>query len=173
MIGEVGRTGLLLRGCVPTLATVLLLLLAALPWALPHGGVLLPVCGIVSIYYWSLYRPQQMPLGAAFLLGIFIDLLGGEPLGTMALVLVLVQAVASSQQRALAGKSFAVAWLGYMLISAGAAIVHWIVICVFFVTIVDPTLAIIGHALGVVLYPILTILLVRVHRLMRVYDDGT
>lgn len=173
MVGEVGRAGLLLRGCVPTVATAILLLLAALPWALPHGGVLLPVCGIASVYYWSLYRPEQMPLGAAFLLGIFTDLLGGEPLGTMALVLVLVQAVASGQQRALAGKSFAVAWLGYMLISAGAAILHWIVICIYFVAIVDPTAAVVSHALGVVLYPILTVLLVRVHRLMRVYDDGT
>lgn len=172
MVGELGRTGLLLRGCVPSAATALLLLLAALPWALPHGGVLLPVCGVVSVYYWSLYRPQQMPLGAAFLLGILIDLLSGEPLGTMALVLVLVQAIASGQQRALAGKSFAVAWLGYMLISASAALVHWIVICAFFVTIVDPTAAIVSHAIGIVLYPILTVLLVRVHRLVRTYDDG-
>ena len=128
---------------------------------------------MVSVYYWSLYRPEQMPLGAAFLLGILADLLGGEPLGTLALVLVVVQAIASGQQRSLAGKSFAVAWLGYMLISACAAILHWIVICVFFVELVDPTAAVVSHALGVVLYPILSILLVRVHRLMRVYDDGT
>ena len=173
IFSETSRIGLLLRGCVPTVATLILVVLASLPWALPHGGLLAPLCALVSVYYWGLYRPEQMPLGAAFLLGIFVDLLGGEPLGTMALVLVLVQAAASSQQRSLAGKSFAVAWLGFMLISAGAAIVHWIVICAFFVALVDPTAAVVSHALGVVLYPMLSILLVRVHRLMRTYDDGT
>ena len=131
-----------------------------------------PVCAIISVYYWSLYRPEQMPLGAAFLLGILADLLGGEPLGTMALVLVLVQAIAHGQQRSLSGKSFAVAWLGYMLISACAAIVHWIVVCVFYVSLINPTSAVVGHALGVVLYPVVSVLLVRVHRLMRAYDDG-
>ena len=171
--GETSRGSLFLRGCVPTAATLVLVLLGSLPWALPHAGVLPSLCALISVYYWSLYRPGQMPLGAAFLLGIFVDLLGGEPLGTNALVLVLVQAAASSQQRSLSGKSFAVSWLGYMLISAGAGVVHWIVVCVFFVALVDPTAAVVSHALGVVFYPALSILLVRVHRLMRAYDDGT
>ena len=163
--GEVGRIGLLLRGCVPTVTTIILLLLSTLPWALPHSGALQPVCAIISVYYWSLYRPEQMPLGAAFLLGILADLLVPRPGGGFV-------GIAHGQQRSLSGKSFAVAWLGYMLISACAAIVHWIVVCVFYVSLINPTSAVVGHALGVVLYPVVSVLLVRVHRLMRAYDDG-
>jgi rod shape-determining protein MreD len=106
-------------------------------------------------------------VGAAFLLGLMVDVLSGGPPGLNALVLILVHWAASGQRRALAGKSFAVGWLGYLLIAAGAAVVNWFFASLFHTTAIGSVPLIVSHAIGTAAYPLVAIFLARMQPLTR------
>ena len=152
---------------IPFAVSVLLILAAVLPYGLPKSSLAAPVLALISVYYWSLFRPELMPAGAAFLLGLLVDVLSGGPPGLNALVLILVHWAASGQRRALAGKSFAVGWLGYLLIAGGAAILNWFVASVFHVTVIESVPLLVSHAIGTAAYPLVAIFLARLQPLTR------
>ena len=155
------------RSGIPFAVSVLLILAAVLPYGLPKSSLAAPVLALISVYYWSLFRPELMPAGAAFLLGLLVDVLSGGPPGLNALVLILVHWAASGQRRALAGKSFAVGWLGYLLIAGGAAIVNWFVASVFHATVIESVPLLLSHAIGTAAYPLVAIFLARLQPLPR------
>ena len=80
-----------------------------------------PALPLIAVFYWTLYRPDLMPPVAAFVIGLLQDILGGLPLGVSACVLVGVHAAVNTQRRFFIGKSFAVVWLGFALVSACGA----------------------------------------------------
>ena len=155
------------RSGIPFAVSVLLILAAVLPYGLPKSSLAAPVLALISVYYWSLFRPELMPAGAAFLLGLLVDVLSGGPPGLNALVLILVHWAASGQRRALAGKSFAVGWLGYLLLAGGAAILNWFVASVFHVTVIESVPLLVSHAIGTAAYPLVAIFLARLQPLTR------
>ncbi|MDP6344596.1 MAG: rod shape-determining protein MreD [Alphaproteobacteria bacterium] len=157
----------MVRVCLPFVFTMLLIVLGMLPYGLPKLSLSAPILALISVYYWSVFRPELMPAGAAFLVGLLVDVLSGGPPGLNALVLVLVHWVALNQRRALAGKSFAVGWLGYLLIGAGAAAAHWLFASAFHATLIEPTPLVVSHAIGTAGYPLVALLLARVQRLTR------
>ena len=153
------------RAGIPFTLSVFLILFAVLPYGLPKSSLAAPILALISVYYWSLFRPELMPAGAAFLLGLMVDILSGGPPGLNALVLIMVNWAASGQRRALAGKSFAVGWLGYLLIAAGAAVTNWVVASLFHATIIEPAPLLVSHAVGAAAYPLVAVLLARAHTL--------
>ena len=155
------------RSGIPFAVSVLLILAAVLPYGLPKSSLAAPVLALISVYYWSLFRPELMPAGAAFLLGLLVDVLSGGPPGLNALVLILVHWAASGQRRALAGKSFAVGWLGYLLIAGGAAILNWFVASVFHVTVIESVPLLVSHAIGTAAYPLVALFLARLQPMTR------
>lgn len=150
-----------IRASIPFNLTVFLILVAVLPYGLPKSSLAAPILALISVYYWSIFRPDLMPASAAFLLGLIVDILGGGPPGLNALVLITVNWAASGQRRALAGKSFAVGWLGYLLIGAGAAVTNWFVASLFYATIIEAVPLLVSHAVGTAAYPLVTVLLAR------------
>ncbi len=155
------------RAGVPIMVSLFLILAAMLPYGLPKSSLAAPVLAMISVYYWSVFRPELMPAGAAFLLGLMVDVLSGGPPGLNALVLILVHWAASGQRRALAGKSFAVGWLGYLLIAAGAAVVNWFFASLFHTTAIESVPLIVSHAIGTAAYPLVAIFLARMQPLTR------
>ena len=162
-----GRLVNFARSGIPFFVSLLLVLAAMLPYGLPKSSLAAPVLALISVYYWSVFRPELMPAGAAFLLGLMVDVLSGGPPGLNALVLILVHWAASGQRRALAGKSFAVGWLGYLLIAAGAAVVSWFFASLFHATAIEPVPLIVSHAIGTAAYPLVAIFLSRMQNLIR------
>ena len=153
------------RAGIPFTLSVFLILFAVLPYGLPKSSLAAPILALISVYYWSLFRPELMPAGAAFLLGLMVDILSGGPPGLNALVLIMVNWAASGQRRALAGKSFAVGWLGYLLIAAGAAGTNWFMASLFHATFIEPVPLLVSHAVGTAVYPLVAVLLARAHTL--------
>ena len=149
------------RTCIPLILSTFFIFVAVMPYGLPKSGLMAPVLALISVYYWSVFRPDLLPAGAAFLLGLLVDVLNGGPLGLNALVLILVHWAASGQRRALAGKSFAVGWLGYFLISAGAFVIAWVVASSFNAIIIDPLPLLLSHAIGTSAYPLIAVILAR------------
>ncbi len=162
-----GRIANWARAGIPFTVSLFLVLAAMLPYGLPKSSLAAPILALISVYYWSVFRPELMPAGAAFLLGLMVDVLSGGPPGLNALVLILVHWAASGQRRALAGKSFAVGWLGYLLIAAGAAIVNWFFASLFHTTAIESVPLVVSHAIGTAAYPLVAIFLARMQPLTR------
>ena len=155
------------RAGIPVAVSLLLVLAAILPYGLPKSSLAAPILALISVYYWSVFRPELMPAGAAFLIGLMVDVLSGGPPGLNALVLILVHWAASGQRRVLAGKSFAVAWLGYLLIAAGAAIINWFFASLFHTTAIESVPLVVSRAIGTAAYPLVALFLARMQLLIR------
>jgi rod shape-determining protein MreD len=139
---------------VPLALTVALLMVFALPIAVPTFGMAAPSVGLISVYYWSLYRPDLMTPGAAFLIGLFADLLGGGAFGLNALVLVLVQWFAVSQRPTLYGKSYGVGWLGFGVLAAAASAAYWVAASAAYLRPLDPDPVAVQATVSILTYPI-------------------
>ena len=151
-----------IRICIPFVLSIVLIFFAVLPYGIPKSSLAAPILALISVYYWSVFRPDLMPASAAFVIGLLVDILSAGPPGLNALVFILVHWAAAGQRRALAGKSFAVGWLGYFLIATGAAVITWIIASLFHATILEYVPLLVGHAVGTAAYPLVAVLFARV-----------
>ena len=101
------------RRLLPTLISFILGMAVVLPIGLPHWGELAPPLLLISIFYWATVRPDLMPPTAAFVLGLFQDLLTHSPLGMGALIMVLTQWIMRGQRRYLANRPFFLMWAAF------------------------------------------------------------
>lgn len=77
---------------LPFLMTLLFALISVVPLNLPGFAVVTPAFALMAVFHWTVYRPDLMPLGAIFLIGLLLDLLNGTPyVGLSALMLLLVR----------------------------------------------------------------------------------
>ncbi len=113
------------RGSVPFLLGMLLAVLSFVPYGTNEFSVIMPSLTLPLVYYWALYRPEAMPLAAAFAIGLWQDILVGGPLGLMALLLVITRGGIENQRQVLLTQPFSVAWLGFVLISAVLTALAW------------------------------------------------
>lgn len=157
-----------IRGLTPFVTTLALVLLGTLPLPLPGFATVMPWLTLMAVYYWSIYRPDLLPLVATFLLGLVQDSLGGTPLGLNVSVLLVVQGVVVSQRRFFHGKTFLVEWWGFMLVAPGAALAAWVLVSLYFGVLVGPQPLAIQVLLSIALYPCLAWLFARAqHHLLR------
>lgn len=150
-----------LRQLVPFGATLILLLLAAMPTRLPGFAGIAPMLPLMGVTYWAIWRPDLLPAWVAFLVGLLTDVVGGTPLGVNALVLLLVQGLAASQRRFFLGKSFIVAWWGFGVLAAGALGLCWFLVSVLRAVPVDPVAVTFEYLMTLGLFPPLTWALAR------------
>jgi rod shape-determining protein MreD len=163
------RAAVTARVVAPVMVTLLMTMLAAIPIGIPNSLAIEPMVALLPVYYWSVYRPDLMPIGAAFLIGLFVDLLIAAPMGLSAALLAVVQWVTAGQHKVLVGKGFWVVWLGYVVISAGALLLYWVAYCIFVQQAVNPLPLVLGYLLGLVAYPALSHMFGRLHqRLLQV-----
>jgi rod shape-determining protein MreD len=154
----------ILRLLLPGLVTFIAVLLTVLPLGIPFAAVVTPFLSLMAVYYWSIYRPDLLPPAAVFVLGVLQDILTGGPVGLLALVLLLVQALAVSQRRILLGQAFSVEWAGLLLVVAGAGAVSWTLASVYYLALVPPVPFVVQALITVALYPLGSWLFARVAR---------
>ena len=154
----------ILRLLLPGLVTFIAVLLTVLPLGIPFAAVVTPFLSLMAVYYWSIYRPDLLPPAAVFVLGVLQDMLTGGPVGLLALVLLLVQALAVSQRRILLGQAFSVEWAGLLLVVAGAGAVSWTLASVYYLALVPPVPFVVQALITAALYPLGSWLFARVAR---------
>jgi rod shape-determining protein MreD len=158
------RLDLALRCMTPFVITLLLALVPVLPLHLPREVDLVPAFTLMSVFYWTVYRPDLMPASAVFAIGIIQDFAAGAPLGITSLILLGTHGVVLGQRRLFVGKPFAMAWSGFVLVDAAATAVAW----AFASLIAGEPLALLGPVLQFVVtlatFPILAWFFVRTHR---------
>ena len=165
MIGDVPRGRRRdVRTLVPALATLSLVLVAYVPTGSPVLGLAAPMFSVMSVYYWSVYRPDLMPLWLAFLVGLCQDGLGSAPFGMMAVVMVLAGGIATFRRRLFANRSFLIGWLGFVMVAAAACAAVWAISSLVASTFLDLRLALLQLAVAAAVYPALAWLLLRAER---------
>jgi rod shape-determining protein MreD len=152
------------RMVVPALVTLTLVFVAYVPTGSPALTLAAPMLSVMSVYYWSVYRPDLMPLWLAFLAGLCQDGLGSAPFGMMALVMVLAGGIATARRRLFANRSFWIGWMGFAMVAAAACAAVWTISSLVASALLDPRLALLQLAVSAAVYPAVAWLLLRAER---------
>ncbi|MGC8475836.1 MAG: rod shape-determining protein MreD [Acetobacteraceae bacterium] len=158
------RLDAMARAVLPMAATIGLLILAGAPFGIPDQAVLSPALAVISVFFWTLYRPAAMPALAVFGLGLLLDLLSWQPLGAGVLLLLTVHAVTLRLRRALAAAGLVAVWLGFVPVAAGAAGLLWALVSALELRLMPIGPALFQAALTAALYPVLAIPFAHAHR---------
>ncbi|CAK0769243.1 rod shape-determining protein MreD [uncultured Gammaproteobacteria bacterium] len=152
------------RSLAPTAMTVMLLLVNLAPSHMTGYERVAPSFALMSIYYWTIHRPDLLPMSVVFVIGLLQDLLGGGPLGLNALVLIMVQWTVLSQRGFFLSSTFPMLWLGFVVVVAGAAFVLWLAASIASFELVAIDAPVIQGLLTLALFPLMAWLLILAHR---------
>ncbi|HVC59457.1 MAG TPA: rod shape-determining protein MreD [Acetobacteraceae bacterium] len=158
------RLDLAARHAFPASITILLMLLTEAPFGIVDQTSLLPAVALASVWFWSLYRPAAMSPPVVFAIGLLLDLLDWLPIGTGVLALLIVHGIALRSRRTLGRHGFALVWLAFAVVAAGAATLEWAATAVLTWRLVPPGAMLFQAVLSAALYPALAILFARAHR---------
>ncbi|MDX2104215.1 MAG: rod shape-determining protein MreD [Alphaproteobacteria bacterium] len=153
-----------LRSITPALVTVVMALVSVLPigWQAPHPAV--PAFTLMSVYYWTVYRPDLLPPVAVFVIGVFQDLLTGGLVGVTALLLLATHGVLLGQRKLFLGKPFWLAWIGFALVAAAAGAAQYLIVATLYWTLVPIGQAVMQALTTVLAFPLLAWFFIRTHR---------
>jgi rod shape-determining protein MreD len=158
------RLDIAARYSFPGACTVLLMLLAELPFGFAAQTTLMPALTLGCVWFWSLYRPSAMPPLLVFGIGLLLDLLGYLPLGVGVLTLLCAHGAAIRWQRSLTPQRFTLVWLAYLPIAVVVAAMTWALTALLTFRLIPIGPAVFLAALSTALYPLLAIPLGRAHR---------
>ena len=144
-----------LRALTPAALTLVLVLASGLPLGLPGLPPVMPCLALMAVYYWTLHRPDLLPGGAVFLLGILQDAVSGTALGLNAALLVGVHWVVLTQRWVFYRQSFLVVWWGFALIALGWSLAAWLLGSVLALRLLNLGPFVAQLALTVTVYPLI------------------
>jgi rod shape-determining protein MreD len=116
---------------IPMTMTLIFLLLGLVPLGIADFSAIAPPLALLPLFYWSVYRPAQIGAVGAFLVGLFSDLLSGQPLGMYSLLFLVTYSMAMTQRQLFLAHSFFVLWWGFMLIATVVAMATWLLTPLF------------------------------------------
>ena len=146
----------LARSLTPFALGIVLVLVSVIPMQIPGFARVVPLLALIAVHHWTIFRPDLMPAFAVFLIGLMQDLLSGGPPGVNALVFLTVYGVVLWQRRFFVGKSFMITWLGFAIVSAGAALQSWGLVSAYNQAFVDPKALLHQYGLTIGFFPFLS-----------------
>ena len=97
----------------PAMVSLVPTLILAAPLRLWGLAAPEPVFPLVAAFVWAALRPSMIAPAALMLLGLFLDLVWGGPLGLWPMCLISAHVLALSVRRLLSGEDFGVLWVWY------------------------------------------------------------
>lgn len=152
------------RASAPLVLTLTVVILKLVPLRLPAFEVIAPDFVLMAVFYWTVHRPDLLRSWGAFVVGLLDDVLTGTPLGVSSLILLLVHWTIIAQHRLFRGFSFALLWLGFAVIAAGAKVLIVALALVVGHGLIDPTVIFAQYAFTVAFYPLIAMLMGRAQR---------
>lgn len=149
---------------LPAATVVFCILLELLPLPVPGYAALTPAFALMTVYHWSVYRPDLLPPSLLFAVGIAQDLVSGATIPASALVLLLARAGVVRSRRHFVGRSFPFVWAGFAVLTAAAMLGLWALHCVLQLSLFDLRTAIVRGVLTVALFPATSLALGRSQR---------
>jgi rod shape-determining protein MreD len=114
---------------LPVATTFVAAILSIEPVYIPGYASLTPAFTLMTVYHWTIYRPDLLPPLAIFLIGIVLDLLSGAPPGVTALFLLLARALVLRHRRSFINRGFPFVWGGFTLLTGAGMLGLWILHC--------------------------------------------
>jgi len=152
------------RHAFPASLTVLLMLLTEAPFGFSDQTTLLPAVALISVWFWSLYRPGAMSPPVVFCIGLLLDMLDWLPFGTGVLILLLAHGLALRWRRVLGRQGFVLVWVAFAAVAAAAAALEWLATAILNWRLISPGPVVFQAVLSFALYPALAIAFARAQR---------
>lgn len=105
------------RMLLPGLLALVLILVGMVPIRLADLTPISPWLLLILVYFWTVHRPDLLPVWGIFALGLLSDLLSGGPVGPGTFTLLLIYAVVRAQRRYILPHSFVVQWIVFAVIA--------------------------------------------------------
>lgn len=166
MIRLAHQTLAFVRGTVPIITALMLMLLEFVPYRFAHIQAIMPHLFLAAAYYWALFRPDLMGAAPLFLAGVFYDLTNGGAFGLTAFALVVMHYFAVSQRQILAGRMFLLSWFGFISVAIAYGIADWLLLSMITDAPVKPTTIVMQTLMTISVYPLVARFLGQIHRLM-------
>jgi rod shape-determining protein MreD len=147
----------------PACMTVLLMLLAMAPLNIAGQAALLPAVALCCVWFWSVFRPDNLPPPVVFLIGLMLDLLGYLPLGAGMFTLLAVHGVAVALRRWLSQRGFVWIWAVFCGVAAAASLMIWLLVMLLTFRLLSPYPAIFMAILSIAIFPVLGVPFARAH----------
>jgi len=112
--GLAHQLDLFARRLAPFGFTLMLVLFEAVPVPVPDFLPAMPALSFISIYYWTVHRPDLLPPVAVFFIGLLLDVVTGTLMGANALVLLLIWGLIVSQRRFLLEWAAHIVWAAFI-----------------------------------------------------------
>lgn len=157
-----------LRALSPFVWCLLLIALQLVPFGIPHALPIMPNLLLAGAFYWTVNRPELMPVAALFGLGLLYDLLHAGPVGLMPLTLIAVNRFALSERRIFSGRIFVLSWWGFAIVACGYGAVSWFFNSLYLTHWLDAAPIAMQTLMTIAVYPIIAYGLGRFQR--RVFD---
>ena len=151
------------RASFPAACTILLMLLAAVPFGFAGQAALIPAVATISVYFWTLFRPASMLPVVVFPIGLLLDLLGYLPVGVSVICLLAVHGFVLRWQRFLARQSFSLIWIAFAVFAAASAALAWALTSLLGLRLMPVRSAVFQGVVAIALYPALAVLFSRAH----------
>ena len=158
------RIDLAVRRLTPLLITLGLVVMAQVPMQLPAAMPITPALALVSIYFWALHQPDLIPAPAVFAIGLFQDILGGQPIGLHAFILLVAYGLVVSQRRYFFGKSFIVLWWGFATVAVVVGATEWAAMSLLSAKLLPVLPVAVEQITAAALYPVIAYVFVLTHR---------
>jgi rod shape-determining protein MreD len=158
------RLDIVARVSFPSCVTVLLMLLSQVPLQITGQAALLPAVTLCCVWFWSLFRPANMPPPVVFLIGLMMDLLGYLPLGVGVFTLLVVQGVALALRRSLSQRGFIWIWVVFGAVAAAASLAIWLLVMLLTFQLLSPYPVMFMAVLSIALFPVVAIPFSAAHR---------
>ncbi|MBI1245855.1 MAG: rod shape-determining protein MreD [Alphaproteobacteria bacterium] len=153
-----------LKRALPLALAFIVVLLSVVPLPVPEYAVLAPSFALMSVFYWTVHRPDLFPAWGAFAVGLFDDMLSGAPLGLGAFVLLLVHFSIVAQHKVFRGKAFWLVWAAFAIVAFVAQLVTLLFGFALKGALPDTMPAATQLALTIALYPVATAVFGRFQR---------
>ncbi|MGY8985696.1 MAG: rod shape-determining protein MreD [Sphingomonadales bacterium] len=138
----------------PFLLAVFIILLVRIPVGTGVSSHMIPIIGLMYVFYWTINRRRVVPVWSIFLLGLFEDLVAGGPIGVLSILLVVVHSGLDNQRRFFVNRSFIVSWMGFSIICLGISVIYWFLEAFHFGEFLSFLPLIIKVLSTIILYPI-------------------
>jgi rod shape-determining protein MreD len=152
---------------IPCLTILMLIILMVLPYNLPLISDIMPFLTLIGVYYWSVFKPEYLPIWVVFILGVLQDILMGSPLGLMPFLLIIVQQFIFFQGRQFLERDFIFNWFVFVILVIGFSSLSWGITSLYFRALLDYW-DIIGQILmTIAFYPVISWLLGLTRKLVK------
>ena len=136
------------------LFAVLLILVLRIPFVSGGAGAFIPDVALILVYYYTLHRPSVVPHWMIFLLGIFVDLMDGAPVGSSSMVLLLSATLLHNQRRFFMNRQFTVTWVGFAVVCIGAKALSWAILSLAYWQVLLPMPILLQMLASILSFPI-------------------